>query len=115
MRTRNSEVRLFGSDCRFLMVALAAILWSSGFADDKASNKQSSANVKWTFAVSGDSRNCGAVIMPAIAAGASDTAEFYWHLGDLRATSFIDEDYLHLLPADAWRGYQGMSVTVTVA
>src|SRR5262249_39224514 len=50
----------------------------------------------WTFAVSGDSRNCGDVIMPAIAEGVKkDGAAFYWHLGDLRATAFIDEDYLH--------------------
>jgi hypothetical protein len=56
----------------------------------------SSEPVAWTFAVSGDSRNCGNVIMPAIAAGArKDNAAFYWHLGDLRATRFIDEDYLH--------------------
>jgi hypothetical protein len=34
--------------------------------------------------------------MPAIAAGVQkDNAAFYWHLGDLRATLFIDEDYLH--------------------
>jgi hypothetical protein len=33
--------------------------------------------------------------MPAIAAGArKDNAAFYWHLGDLRATVFMDEDYL---------------------
>src|SRR5262249_48194254 len=50
----------------------------------------------WTFAVSGDSRNCGNVVMPAIAAGAKhDRAEFYWHLGDLRAIYAPDEDYLH--------------------
>jgi len=50
----------------------------------------------WTFAVSGDSRNCGDVIMPAIAVGVrKDNAAFYWHLGDVRATLFIDEDYLH--------------------
>src|SRR5262244_3120640 len=54
------------------------------------------AQSSWTFAVSGDSRNCGNVIMPAIAAGAEKHgAAFYWHLGDLRATTFIDEDYLH--------------------
>src|SRR5690242_14324513 len=36
----------------------------------------------WTFAVSGDSRNCGDVIMPAIAAdSASHAPRFYWHLG----------------------------------
>ncbi|HKD13993.1 MAG TPA: hypothetical protein VKE71_05535, partial [Candidatus Angelobacter sp.] len=50
----------------------------------------------WTFAVSGDSRNCGNVVMPAIAAGAErDHAAFYWHLGDLRAIFAPDEDYLH--------------------
>lgn len=54
--------------------------------------KQSTAS--WNFAVSGDSRNCGNVIMPAIAAGAkSNKAAFYWHLGDLRATYDPDEDY----------------------
>jgi hypothetical protein len=34
--------------------------------------------------------------MPAIAAGAKrDGAEFYWHLGDLRAITRPDEDYAH--------------------
>jgi hypothetical protein len=48
----------------------------------------------WTFAVSGDSRNCGDVVMPAIAAGARhDHAAFYWHLGDLRAIYDFDQDY----------------------
>ena len=48
----------------------------------------------WTFAVSGDSRNCGNLVMPAIAAGArADQAAFYWHLGDLRAIFKVDEDY----------------------
>lgn len=50
----------------------------------------------WNFAVSGDSRNCGDVVMPAIAAGAIEHhADFYWHLGDLRAIFAPDEDYLH--------------------
>jgi hypothetical protein len=49
----------------------------------------------WKFAVSGDSRNCGDVVMPAIAAGAvSNGAAFYWHLGDFRALSDLDEDVL---------------------
>ena len=49
----------------------------------------------WTFAVSGDSRNCGDVVMPAIAAGAKqDGASFYWHLGDFRAIYKVDEDFL---------------------
>ncbi|HMC29741.1 MAG TPA: hypothetical protein VKL99_02830 [Candidatus Angelobacter sp.] len=50
----------------------------------------------WNFVVSGDSRNCGDVVMPAIAAGAiKNNAAFYWHLGDLRAIYGIDEDYQH--------------------
>jgi hypothetical protein len=45
------------------------------------------------FAVSGDSRNCGDVVMPLIAADATrQGAQFYWHLGDFRAMYDIDED-----------------------
>ena len=47
----------------------------------------------WRFIVSGDSRNCGDVVMPTIAAhSAQFTPSFYWHLGDLRAIYKIDED-----------------------
>jgi calcineurin-like phosphoesterase family protein len=47
----------------------------------------------WRFMVSGDSRNCGDVVMPAIAAHSAQFApSFYWHLGDLRAIYKIDED-----------------------
>lgn len=47
----------------------------------------------WRFIVSGDSRNCGDVVMPAIAAHSAQFAPaFYWHLGDLRAIYKIDED-----------------------
>jgi hypothetical protein len=47
----------------------------------------------WNFVVSGDSRNCGDVVMPAIAAGSKhDGAAFYWHLGDFRAIFAVDED-----------------------
>lgn len=47
----------------------------------------------WRFIVSGDSRNCGDVIMPAIAANSAQFGPtFYWHLGDLRAIYKIDED-----------------------
>jgi hypothetical protein len=50
----------------------------------------------WSFAVSGDSRNCGDVVMPAIAAGVkADHADFYWHLGDFRAIYTFDEDIEH--------------------
>lgn len=50
----------------------------------------------WRFAVSGDSRNCGDVIMPAIAGSAlAHQARFYWHLGDLRKGYDVDEDIQH--------------------
>lgn len=50
----------------------------------------------WSFAVSGDSRNCGDVVMPAIAAGVwNKDASFYWHLGDFRAIYNFDEDMQH--------------------
>jgi hypothetical protein len=42
----------------------------------------------WYFAVSGDSRDCGDLIMPKIARAVADDREhpaaFYWHLGDFR-------------------------------
>jgi hypothetical protein len=47
----------------------------------------------WQFAVSGDSRNCGDVVMAAIARQVNDQhVEFYWHLGDFRLGSDLDED-----------------------
>jgi len=50
---------------------------------------------EWTFIVSGDSRNCGNVVMPTIAANSKQYhPSFYWHLGDLRAIYKIDEDML---------------------
>jgi hypothetical protein len=50
----------------------------------------------WTFVVSGDARNCGDIVMPAIAQTARDHhAVFYWHLGDLRRMSGPDEDILN--------------------
>ena len=50
----------------------------------------------WQFVFSGDSRNCGDVVMPTIAQDMTKTkAEFYWHLGDLRAVSDFDEDIMN--------------------
>ena len=55
----------------------------------------------WKFAVSGDSRNCGDLVMPAIAAGVlGSKAEFYWHLGDFRAIYEFDED---MVPPESLR------------
>lgn len=48
---------------------------------------------QWHFALSGDSRNCGDVVMPAIARSVrSRQAAFYWHLGDFRKIYDFDED-----------------------
>ena len=50
-------------------------------------------NKTWQFAVAGDSRNCGDVVMPEIARSVKEHgAKFYWHLGDFRWISKIDED-----------------------
>ena len=68
----NAAMRLFAA-CALLLAAVPASAW--------------------TFAVSGDSRNCGDVVMPAIAARAKrEKAAFYWHLGDLRKIVDFDED-----------------------
>jgi hypothetical protein len=57
------------------------------------------AQPEWNFAVAGDSRNCGDIVMPEIARGAiEDHALFYWHLGDFRATYTFDQDYLATHP-----------------
>jgi hypothetical protein len=70
--------------CLFLLVFLARN--APAHADPLAATK-------WRFVASGDSRNCGDVVMPAIAAQSARYApEFYWHLGDLRAIFKIDED-----------------------
>src|SRR5437879_1181957 len=65
-------------------------------AGSKGTNrhKHEEAKSEWSFVVSGDSRNCGNVVVPAIAAGVQkNSAAFYWHLGDLRAIYTTDEDY----------------------
>ena len=71
----------------------------------RAQNQQASGT--WKFAVSGDSRNCGDIVMPAIAQSVlQEGASFYWHLGDYRAIYIFDEDYLRLNPGSAITDYQ---------
>jgi len=51
---------------------------------------------RWKFAASGDSRNCGDIVMPAVAAAVKKSgARFFWHLGDFRKVSDFDEDIQH--------------------
>lgn len=75
-----------GTVCALLAILLLAL--------NLAAQSKPPATGAWNFAVSGDSRNCGDIVMPAIAAGVrADGAAFYWHLGDYRAMSNFDEDY----------------------
>jgi hypothetical protein len=84
-----------------ILAALAILLGSpAGLLAQSAGSPQSPsadpASAPWNFAVSGDSRNCGDVVMPAIAAGvAKDHSAFYLHLGDFRKLSDFDEDLQH--------------------
>ena len=53
----------------------------------------------WTFAVSGDSRDCGDFVVPAIAAKVKAEKDvFYWHLGDFRKIQKPDQDLVSMLP-----------------
>lgn len=53
----------------------------------------------WTFAVSGDSRDCGDFVVPAIAAKVKAEKDlFYWHLGDFRNIRKQDQDLVSMLP-----------------
>ncbi len=70
-----------------LLVLTVAVGWS----------RPTPKNTNWYFAVSGDSRDCGDLIMPKIAQAIADNrknapVEFYWHLGDLRAIFRLDCD-----------------------
>src|SRR3954451_24015820 len=72
---------MYDSSMKALMLFLAATL-------------SVEAQQSWQFAVAGDSRNCGDVVMPAIATSIQHNtkAQFYWHLGDFRKISDFDED-----------------------
>lgn len=92
-------------------LAASAIFLTLLLAANVGAHAQKTSGGGWKFAVSGDSRNCGDITMPAIAAGVRrDGAEFYWHLGDFRALSNFDEDYRRTHPQasiaqyfkDAW-------------
>jgi Calcineurin-like phosphoesterase len=73
------------------------VLWAPFAATPGAAQGQ---DTTWSFAVSGDSRNCGDFVMPAIAVKVkAEQDAFYWHLGDLRWMSQPDQDLLAMLPA----------------
>jgi hypothetical protein len=81
---------------RFWILALLLVVCAT---PSLAAQEQPHSAASWKFAVSGDSRNCGDIVMPAIAQSVHrDEAAFYWHLGDYRAIYTFDEDYLHTHP-----------------
>src|ERR1700722_12345338 len=85
---------------RRMVLAAAALALATlcGFSDAALAQSAAPASpdAAWRFAVSGDSRNCGDVVMPGIAAGVKQSgAAFYWHLGDFRAIYNFDEDMQH--------------------
>jgi hypothetical protein len=74
------------------LLAVVAFAATSAFAQTNGA--------AWSFAVSGDSRNCGDFVMPAIAVNVKGEGDaFYWHLGDFRWMSNPDQDMLAMLPA----------------
>ncbi len=75
---------------------------SGNLAGGPNATSAATSSATWHFAVAGDSRNCGDVVMPAIATDAKARgARFFWHLGDFRAVYAIDEDFLDTHPAPA--------------
>ena len=91
------HVRPFNS-LYFPVLAVKSLLLTIALASHLAAQNHPAASppqpeATWHFAVSGDSRNCGDVVMPAIADDVrKQNAAFYWHLGDFRWMGAIDED-----------------------
>jgi Calcineurin-like phosphoesterase len=96
-RTRKAvSIRIWTLALLLLLCATASLV----------AQEQPNSAASWKFAVSGDSRNCGDIVMPAIAQGVRrDGAAFYWHFGDYRAIYTFDEDYLHTHPASTISDY----------
>ncbi len=83
-----------------IVVVLAAVLLAGALAarpsEPRMSAQAAPAAGDWQFTFSGDSRNCGDIVMPTIAADLQKYhPSFYWHLGDFRATYNFDEDIAH--------------------
>jgi hypothetical protein len=82
-----------------LRATLPLLTLTTAFLAPNPGHAQAAAT-SWTFAVSGDSRNCGDFVMPSIAAKVqAEKDAFYWHLGDFRAMHDIDQDMEALQPA----------------
>ena len=89
-------------------LAIGFITAPFAFAQAKrASPAETNPPEPWHFAVSGDSRNCGDVVMPAIAERVrADGAMFYWHLGDYRAIYDFDQDIKARIPSLSVLSYE---------
>jgi hypothetical protein len=75
---------------RLLLVSASLVL-----AISPADSMGQTNHATWSFAVSGDSRNCGDFVIPAIAAKVkAENDVLYWHLGDFRWMSQPDEDLI---------------------
>ncbi|HEV8632296.1 MAG TPA: hypothetical protein VGV61_18425 [Thermoanaerobaculia bacterium] len=81
-----------------LAVAAACALATGARAQEPPPQPPVPSASPWAFAVSGDSRDCGDLVMPKIAAAvtaeASPAVDFYWHLGDFRRMYDVDCDIL---------------------
>jgi hypothetical protein len=81
---------------RVALLAAVAILGLALLAPRVSRAQSPPPEADWQFAASGDSRNCGDVLMPAIAAQVLEKhAAFFWHLGDFRRIYDFDEDMQH--------------------
>jgi hypothetical protein len=75
------------------LLTLATGLLSAGGICGAVAAQNAPVSGAWTFLAAGDARNCGDIVMPAIAETArARRVAFYWHLGDSRWTSVVDED-----------------------
>jgi hypothetical protein len=83
---------------RLLAIRVSVVLLAAAACAAQSNTQRGGGSAQpgeWTFAVSGDSRNCGDVVMPMIAHDvAQHSPAFYWHLGDFRALYKFDEDIL---------------------
>src|SRR3974390_800405 len=87
--------------CAVACVTGCAQIQRPAKAENSSAGDSAPATKEWNFVVSGDSRNCGDLIIPAIAAGSAQShPAFYWHVGDLRAIYEVDEDYAGQLAAN---------------
>jgi len=94
-----------GFDKAFAYFCLA-LLFVFSFSGAMCAQGRANSGGSWKFAVSGDSRNCGDIVMPAIAQSVRrEGAAFYWHLGDYRAIFMFDEDYRHTHPDATFSDY----------